>query len=151
MSWRPRRSRKSNIPWDKFEHMRLGCPLPKLKIVHSIRESLPGCKVMRWSCTEAPLTEEPDELMAQVWLYPEPELARFPVFQRRSLRSTFLVFQRSLCCSASAVRLAVIAPRKAWRVLWGGSPHRERVSHPPVSSLAPVAELVEPANKAGEA
>ncbi len=34
----------------------------------------------------------------------------------------------------------VIAPSEAWRILQGESPCRERVSHPPVSSLAPVAE-----------
>jgi len=30
----------------------------------------------------------------------------------------------------------IVGARKGWRVLWGGSPHRERVSHPPVLSLA---------------
>jgi hypothetical protein len=37
----------------------------------------------------------------------------------------------------------VIAPRKAWRILQGESPCRGRASHPPVSSLASVAESPE--------
>ena len=35
---------------------------------------------------------------------------------------------------------SVIAPRKAWRLLQGESPCRVRASHPPVSSLASMAE-----------
>src|SRR5262249_44209265 len=34
----------------------------------------------------------------------------------------------------------VLAPRKAWRLLQGASPCRVRASHPPVSSLASMAE-----------
>ncbi|MGH8601668.1 MAG: hypothetical protein ACREXR_02470, partial [Gammaproteobacteria bacterium] len=37
----------------------------------------------------------------------------------------------------------VIAPRQARRFLRGESPRRVRASHPPVSSLAPVAESPE--------
>jgi hypothetical protein len=37
-------------------------------------------------------------------------------------------------------RPRVIAPRQAWRLLQGESPCRVRVSHPPVSSLASMAE-----------
>jgi hypothetical protein len=36
--------------------------------------------------------------------------------------------------------LGVIAPRKAWRLWQGESPCRVRVSHPPVASLASMAE-----------
>ena len=47
---------------------------------------------------------------------------------------------------------SVIAPRKAWRLLQGESPCRVRASHPPVSSLASMAESwVTTANKMGEA
>jgi hypothetical protein len=44
------------------------------------------------------------------------------------------------------------APSEAWCILQGAGPCRERVSHPPVSSVAPVAEsLSEGVNKTGEA
>ncbi|MCP3868757.1 MAG: response regulator, partial [Gammaproteobacteria bacterium] len=45
-------------------------------------------------------------------------------------------------CEPQPIPLAdiVIAPRKARRIFRGVSPRRERVSHPPVSSLGPVAE-----------
>ncbi len=50
------------------------------------------------------------------------------------------------------IQFAVIAPRKARHILRGGSPCRVRASHPPVSSLAPVAESTRrSANKTGEA
>ena len=42
--------------------------------------------------------------------------------------------------SAASVSLGVIAPREAWRILQGESPCWGRASHPPVSSLASVAE-----------
>jgi len=35
----------------------------------------------------------------------------------------------------------VSAPSEAWCILRGASPRRVRVSHPPVSSVAPVAEF----------
>ena len=43
----------------------------------------------------------------------------------------------------SPVRLrpGVPAPRQAWRLLPGESPGRVRVSHPPVLSVGPIAEL----------
>jgi hypothetical protein len=41
---------------------------------------------------------------------------------------------------SAAAYLNVIAPRQAWRFLQGESPCRARASHPPVSSLASVAE-----------
>jgi hypothetical protein len=50
--------------------------------------------------------------------------------------------------TARASERHVIAPSKARRILRGGSPRRVRVSHPPVSSLGPVAEC-KGANKAG--
>jgi len=34
----------------------------------------------------------------------------------------------------------VSAPRKAWRIWSGGSPGMERVNHPPLPSVAPLAE-----------
>ena len=51
-------------------------------------------------------------------------------------------------------QLFVSAPSEAWCILQGESPCRERVSHPPVSSVAPVAEQgkrKKTANKTGEA
>ena len=57
------------------------------------------------------------------------------------------------CAGARAAQLCVIAPSKAWRILPGESPGRERANHPPVSSVALAAESggTRLANKAGEA
>jgi len=53
---------------------------------------------------------------------------------------------------AAPLSSAVSAPSEAWCILQGSSPCRVRVSHPPVSSVAPVAEsLSEGSNKTGEA
>ena len=64
-------------------------------------------------------------------------------------------------CAGAAGRLAVLprcAPSEAWRFLPGESPSRVRASHPPVSSVAPLAdsvvhgrETVTNVNKRGEA
>jgi len=52
----------------------------------------------------------------------------------------------------AAADFGVGAPSEAWCILQGESPCRVRVSHPPVSSVAPVAEsLSEGANRTGEA
>ena len=50
----------------------------------------------------------------------------------------------------AARQLSVSAPSEAWCILQGASPCRVRVSRPPVSSVAPVAEQAT-ANKTGEA
>ena len=44
------------------------------------------------------------------------------------------------CGFRQRLRPSVIAPRKAWRLLQGESPCRVRARHPPVSSLASMAE-----------
>lgn len=43
--------------------------------------------------------------------------------------------------SPTPLKLAVSTPSEAWCILQGVSPCRVRVSHPPVSSVAPVAEF----------
>src|SRR5262245_44525774 len=48
------------------------------------------------------------------------------------------LLRRSHC--SQQLTPSVIAPRKAWRLLQGASPCRVRASHPPVASLAPMAE-----------
>ena len=50
-------------------------------------------------------------------------------------------FQILINLSLSLLRgLGVSAPSEAWCILQGESPCRVRISHPPVSSVAPVAE-----------
>jgi hypothetical protein len=44
------------------------------------------------------------------------------------------------CGFRQLLKASVIAPRKAWRLLQGASPCRVRASHPPVASLASLAE-----------
>jgi hypothetical protein len=65
-----------------------------------------------------------------VWCPFRPEQAAASDGQKRPLRSRFW----------PRLRPGVVAPRKAWRLLQGESPCRGRGSHPPVSSLASMAE-----------
>jgi len=53
-------------------------------------------------------------------------------------------FERDVVCAAASptpLKLSVSAPSEAWCILQGESPCRVRVSHSPVSSVAPVAEF----------
>jgi hypothetical protein len=53
---------------------------------------------------------------------------------------------------AARLIIGVSAPSEAWCILQGESPCRVRVSHPPVSSVASVAEQkIVSVNKTGEA
>ena len=58
---------------------------------------------------------------------------------------TILLINYDLCerswLQPAAAQFCVSAPSEAWCILRGASPRRVRVSHPPVSSVAPVAEF----------
>ena len=67
-------------------------------------------------------------------------LASFGIRARRTCLGGYVGCVLPVRARLRLVKRSVSVPSEAWCVLQGASPCRERASHPPVASVAPVAE-----------